>query len=45
VIHGYAMGVDAEETVMYGLKMAKANCESEDTVNPVLPKEIHISKA
>ena len=45
VIHGYAMGVDAEETVMYGLKMAKANCESEDTVNPVLPKDIHISKA
>lgn len=44
VIHGYAMGVDTEETVMYGLKMAKANCESEDTVNPVLPKDIHISK-
>ena len=45
VIHGYAMGVDTEETVKYGLKMAKANCESEDTVNPVLPKDIHISKA
>lgn len=44
VIHGYAMGVDTEETLMYGLKMAKANCESEDTVNPVLPKDIHISK-
>lgn len=44
VIHGYAMGVDTEETLMYGLKMAKANCESEDIVNPVLPKDIHISK-
>ena len=37
VIHGHAMGMGAEKTVMYGLQMAKANCEVDETVNTSLP--------
>ena len=44
VIHGHAMGVGTSELVDLGLKMAKANCESEETVNPVLPKDVCITK-
>ena len=44
VIHGHAMGVGTSELVDMGLKMAKANCESEETVNPVLPKDVCITK-
>ena len=42
VIHAFTIGAESAESIQYGLKMAKANCEVDDTVCPVLPADFCI---